>query len=345
MYDVIIIGGGQSGLAVAYYLRRTKLRYLVLDDRQKPGGAWQYGWDSLRLFSPAQYSSLPGIMFPGGLSYPHRDEVISYLEGYEKKYRIPVQRPVKVQQVEKTAEGFKVNTNEQVYQSKAVVSATGSYSKPFIPDIPGRAAFGGTQLHSSSYHNPDPYRGKQVVIVGEGNSGAQIMAEVSQVADAVWATSKEPVFLPAHVDGEFLFNQATLMYEARKRGEEFKPASLGDIVQVPAVKQALQDGRLINKKGISSIDKEGMQWEDGSHTPAEAIIWCTGFKPALDHLPPEVSVNGKKVPMAGNMVRDLAGLWLVGYGNWTGFASATLIGVGRSARKAVDEIQEYVLNN
>ncbi|HEY0652162.1 MAG TPA: FAD-dependent oxidoreductase, partial [Chryseosolibacter sp.] len=149
-YDVIIIGGGQSGLATGYYLRRTGLSFLILDNQKTGGGAWLHTWKSLRLFSPAQWSSLPGMIMAGGTDYyPTKDETISYLQAYESKYNLPVKRGVSVWDVTKVDEEFQLQTSDGVYIAKAVVSATGSFYQPFIPEFPGADVFKGLLIHSS----------------------------------------------------------------------------------------------------------------------------------------------------------------------------------------------------
>lgn len=139
--DVAVIGGGQSGLAVGYFLRRTGLRFAILDDQKEPGGSWLHTWDSLRLFSPATFSSLPGWLMPGGPDhYPGRDEVVDYLRRYEAQYDLPVERPVKVSAVNASADGLRVETDRGVWVARAVVSATGTGSRP-SPNIPAVRLF------------------------------------------------------------------------------------------------------------------------------------------------------------------------------------------------------------
>ena len=126
--DVIVIGGGQSALAVGYYLRKTGLDYIILDKQKKAGGSWPHYWESLRLFSPAQWSSLPGVLMPGGSDYyPSRDETIHYLAQYENRYRLPILRPVKVEEVRKENDLFVLTTSQGEYRSRAVISATGFF--------------------------------------------------------------------------------------------------------------------------------------------------------------------------------------------------------------------------
>lgn len=343
-FDVVVIGGGQSGLAMGYYLRRSGLSYVILDNQNEAGGSWLHAWKSLRLFSPAQWSSLPGMLMTGGSDYyPSRDVTVEYLKLYETKYALNVRRPVTVTEVYSQAGGFEIYTSEGSYFAKAVVSASGSFMNPMIPEIEGREVFRGKVLHSSSYNTPEDFVGKRVAVVGEGNSGAQILAEVSRFTGTIWITQKEPLFLPDHVDGRFLFDAATQLYEAQKEGRPFKPPSLGDIVMVESVKEARSRKVFKSVRPFMRFTEDSLLWADGHEEKIDVVIFCTGFKYSLSHLSPLSVVNSAgKVDTEGTRVTSIPGLWLVGYGNWTGFASATLIGVGRTAKATVEEIKDFL---
>ncbi|MCY4781654.1 ArsO family NAD(P)H-dependent flavin-containing monooxygenase [Sphingobacterium sp. UT-1RO-CII-1] len=348
IYDVIIIGGGQSALACGYFLRRTQLNYIILDDQEKPGGAWNHGWDSLTLFSPAQFSSLPGWFMPESIGkFPSRKETIRYLSDYETKYNIPVLRATKVNSVKQTDSGFQIETTKGTYSAKAVISATGNWSAPFIPPTKGRESFKGLQMHSAHYKTPDIFEGQKVLVVGAGNSGAQLLAEISTVAHTEWSTLGPPIFLPDHVDGRVLFDTATAMYNAQKEGRPIdKPQyDLSNIVMVPSVVDARQRDVLQSKGKVAEITPDGVIWESGEQENFDAIVWCTGFKPATQHLESlNITDAEGKINVSGTKSNNIPGLWLVGYGHWTGFASATLIGVGRSARATIIEVEEYIKN-
>jgi cation diffusion facilitator CzcD-associated flavoprotein CzcO len=339
--DVVVIGGGQAGLALGFYLRRTELSYAILDAQSEPGGAWLHTWRSLRLFSPARFSSLPGRVMPGGPDYyPTREEAIHYLRSYEEHYGIPVERPVRVRDVRRDGEALRVETTDgRGWRTRAVVSATGTWEAPFVPHYPGRHDFEGVQLHSARYWTPEPFAGKRVLVVGGGNSGAQIQAELSRVASSTWVTREEPRFLPDHVDGRYLFDEATAWWNARKEGTPWERPSLGDIVMVPEVREARARGALANVRSFQRMTRSGVVWSDGREEPIDAVIWATGFRAALAHLRPSgvVDPDGRVRVEEGRSVVEPR-LWLVGYGNWTGFASATLIAVGRSARSVVTQI-------
>lgn len=344
-FDVIVIGGGQSGLAVGYYLRRTNLSFVILDKLEQAVGAWQHHWKSLRLFSPAQWSSLPGVIMPGGGNYYlTREETIQYLREYEHKYQLPVKRQVDVKAVIKTEKGFQLQTSDSLYEAKVVVSATGSFDNPFIPQVEGIENFQGKVLHSSQYLSPDEFKGKRVAIIGEGNSGAQILAEVSTVTETIWVTQKEPRFLADHIDGRYLFDAASQMYEAKKQGKDYQPPSLGDIVMVPSVKEARERGVFQKSlRPFASFTNEGLKWEDGHFEKVDVVIFCTGFKSYLTHLVGLHAITKEgRIDTEETKAKTIPGLWLVGYGNWTGFASATLIGVGRSAKQTVEEIRNFI---
>ncbi|WP_020604170.1 ArsO family NAD(P)H-dependent flavin-containing monooxygenase [Spirosoma spitsbergense] len=348
--DIVVIGGGQSGLALGYFLRRTGRSFVILDAGAQPGGAWNQGWDSLRLFSPAEASSLPGwpMPQPSGTydtgEFPSRQQVVDYLAAYEARYKLPIERPVRVERVRATQNGYEIETDRGTWQTKAVVSTTGTATHPFVPPYPGLTDYTGLQLHSARYRSPDGLAGQRVLIVGGGNSGAQILAEVSRVAQTVWVTLTEPMFLPDAVDGRVLFSRATERYKTLQTGEIPTPAgNLGDIVMVPSVREARSRGVLHAVRPFVGFTQTSVQWADGRSEAFDTIIWCTGFRPATDYLRPLGIVDADgRIATEGTRATQLQGLWLVGYGAWTGFASATLIGVGRSARATADEINTYL---
>lgn len=344
IHDVIVIGGGPSGLAVGYYLERTSLNYLILDAERNPGGSWQHYWSSLRLFSPAQYSSLPGTFMEGGVDYyADQQEVVGYLENYETKNQLTVKRPVEVLEVHKSDDLFLLKTSHGKFLSKTIVGATGSFRNPWIPDIGGLDQFKGKVVHSSNYTDAKDFVGQRVAVVGEGNSGAQILAELSQVAKTYWITKNPPAFLPEHVDGKYLFNAATQLYEAKRKGRDYIPPSLGEIVMVPGVKAAKERGDLEYYPEIKSVEENTIELVNNQKLEVDAIIFCTGYKSELKFLEKlPVLIKFDKIYTNGTHSREIPGLWMVGYGSWTGFASATLIGVGRSARSTVQEIQQYL---
>ncbi len=340
--DVAVIGGGQAGLAAGYYLRRTGLGFAILDAQRGPGGAWRHAWESLRLFSPARWSSLPGWMMQGGPDdYPTRDEALAYLAAYEARYDLPVRRPVRVRAVRRNGDRLAVEADAGTWLARAVISATGTWERPYVPAVAGREEFRGMEVHSSAYRSPADFAGKWVLVVGGGNSGAQVLAEVSRVADATWVTLEPPTFLPDEVDGRYLFGQATERWKALQEGRDpGPPRSLGDVVMVAPVREARDRGALAAVRPPARFTADGVVWPDGREERIDAVIWCTGFRPALEHLRPlgVIGADGR-VEVRGTRSFAEPRLWLVGYGDWTGFASATLIAVGRTARATAEEVK------
>lgn len=340
IYDCIVIGGGQAGLSSAYYLQKNKLNYILLDNQDSPGGAWLHTWDNLHLFSPADASSLHGYIMPKDeYDYPHRDSVIKYLSDYENRYKLNIERPVNVIDVSKENDIFTVHSDKGTYQSKSVISATGTWANPYIPKFEGIEKFIGKVIHSANYKNSDEFKGKKVLVIGAGNSAAQIIADMCDVATTYWATLNPPRFLPEDVDGRYLFSLATSYYREKRKNNnaEFMP-DLGDIVQIPSVKKALEEGKLSYYPMFDKIDKNGATWGD-TRLDFDAIIYCTGFKSSLNHLKSLGIENNSRVKTKNSKVIDIPGLYLMGYGNWTGFASATLIGIGRYAKEAVEDLK------
>lgn len=346
--DVVVIGGGQSGLATGYHLRRSGIEpgtgFVLLDAGAVPGGAWTRAWRSLRLFSPAAYSSLPGWPMPsepaGG--FPPAAAVVDYLARYEHRYELPVHRDVRVLAVSPGADGrLLLGTSAGQWSARAVVSATGTWGRPFVPRYPGADDFRGVQLHSTGYDRPVPFAGLRVVVVGGGNTGAQLVAELSQVTRTIWATARQPRFLPDDVDGRVLFEVATARRRALDAGRRDTGgvALLGDVVMVPAVRAARDRGDLVPRPVFERLTRTGVQWPDGSRDDVDVVLWCTGFRPDVGHL------AGLGLPRADGHPRTVGTravgeprLHVVGYGDWTGPASATLIGVGRTAKDAAREI-------
>ncbi len=353
--QAVVVGGGQAGLATGFYLRRAGLTpgedFVILDAGAAPGGSWSHMWEDLRLFSPSTHSSLPGWMMPAWNDaehgYPPRAHVVDYLTRYEARYDLRVRRPHRVDAVTRAdddpAGQLLVAGPGPAISTRFVVSATGTWDRPFWPSYPGMREFAGRQLHASDYRRPDLFAGQQVVIVGGGNSAAQILAEVSRVADTTWVTARPPRFLADDVDGRVLFATARARIQALREGRDHAGvAGLGDIVMVPGVREARDRGVLKAQPMFDRLTTTGVAWADGTTHPADAVIWCTGFRPALQHLR-ELGLRDHdgRVPVGGppgTRALHEPRLYLVGYGDWVGPASATLAGVGQSARETAADL-------
>lgn len=262
-------------------------------------------------------------------------------------------RPVRVRSVARVDHGFDVVTDSGVWRTRTLVNATGAWGRPFWPSYPGMADFAGRQLHTVDYRRAADFEGQTVVVVGGGNSGAQIAADLTHRRDGqtVWMTVRPPRFLPDDVDGRALFELATRRVRAAAAGsggadsDEEGVGGLGDIVMVPSVLAARRRGFLEAQPVFDRLTSSGVAWDDPARDLAvDAIVWCTGFRPDLRHLARLPLTRRAGLPvtaaeLASQSVDDPA-LFFLGYGDWCGLASATLVGVGAVARATVDAIIE-----
>lgn len=355
-HEAIVVGGGQSGLATAFYLLRAGVDVLVLDDQRGPGGAWRHAWPSLTLFSTAGFSNLPGTPMPAHDGFPPAAHVVDYLGLYERRHRIPVERPVHVERVERIDQadradradragrgdtpapaGFRVRATAREgrvareWTCAHVIAATGTWSAPFVPAYPGR--FTGRQWHSANYPGPAPFAGQTVAVVGAANSAAQIAAELTEspdVGEVTWYTRHAPRWMPDDVDGRVLFrrNRERFRAIAAGRPDPGADSQLGDIVVLPQVRRMRDAGRLTATPMFSSL----------SEVDAGHLIWCTGFRPALG---PFRGLSAGAAEAAG-ADEPVPGLHLVGYGDRTGPGSATILGVGPYAKQVAREVAAAV---
>ncbi len=188
----VVIGGGQAGLATGYHLKKQGLPFVILDANPRVGDAWRNRWDSLRVFTPARYSSLPGLPFPSKpFHYPTKDELADYLEDYAATFELPIRLGVKAERLTRTASGFEVGTSEGPLLAGNVVVATGPYQRPWVPDFATDLEDSVVQLHSKEYRNPDQLQEGPVLVVGAANSGAEIAMELARDHET-WLSGRHP---------------------------------------------------------------------------------------------------------------------------------------------------------
>src|SRR5450755_2832692 len=179
-YDTIVIGAGQAGLAAGYFLAKTGRRFLVLEQNERVGDSWRRRWDSLRLFTPNRYNSLPGMAFPGDrYALPGKDEVATYLQSYAERFRLPIRTATGVTSLEHDGARFSVRAGDETLVSSSIVITTGAYQRPYIPNFARQLSKPITQIHSSEYRNPSQVPDGDVLVVGAGNSGTQIALELA----------------------------------------------------------------------------------------------------------------------------------------------------------------------
>ncbi|MGW4314679.1 NAD(P)-binding domain-containing protein [Streptomyces sp. NPDC004491] len=344
--DVVVIGAGQAGLSAAYHLRRVGLlpgeNFVVLDHAPRPGGAWQFRWPSLTYGKVHGMHSLPGMELTGADDDRPSSEVIgAYFEAYERRFDLQVHRPVEVSAVREGQEGgLLVETSKGTYASRALISATGTWDRPFWPRYPGQETFKGRQLHTADYPGPEEFAGLKVVVVGGGASGTQHLMEIAEVAaETYWVTRRPPVFR----EGPFGMEQgraAVAMVEERVR-RGLPPQSVVSVTGLPlndAVRRAREQGVLDRLPMFERITPDGVAWADGRSVEADVILWATGFRAAVDHLAP----LRLREPGGGIRVEDTRAVrdgrvHLVGYG-----PSASTIGANRAGRAAARSVSRLL---
>ncbi|MCG3646451.1 NAD(P)/FAD-dependent oxidoreductase [Pseudomonas sp. NC26] len=329
--DVIVIGGGQAGLALGWHLQQHGLDFLILDEQTRPGGNWRNYYDSLQLFSPAEYSALPGMVFPGDpKSYPLRHDVVQYLEAYAAEFQLPFEGGTRVVEVVQNDKAFEVRAaNGSTFTARAVVVASGAFSRPYTPDIPGLESFSGTRLHSSGYRTPEAFAGQRVVVVGAANSAVQIAYELASVAQVLLATREKIRFFPQRILGlDFhAWLKFTRLEHTRWLSDQSTP-----VLDTGKYRKALDTGRLQRKAMFQQVLPEGVVWPDGTTHQVDALIFATGFRPNLEFLAQlPVGDQQGRVLQRNGVADQVPGLYFVGLPRQRNFASATLRGVGADA--------------
>ncbi|AYN42637.1 NAD(P)/FAD-dependent oxidoreductase [Streptomyces dangxiongensis] len=341
--EVVVAGAGQAGLAGAYHLRRGGFEpdrdFVVLDRSPRPGGAWQYRWPSLTYGKVHGMHALPGMeLTDADPARPSAEVIGEYFGRYERAFDLRVRRPVDVRAVREGDGGrLLVETSDGVWSTRALINATGTWSRPFRPRYPGQEDFRGRQLHTAQYAGPEEFAGRRVVVVGGGASGTQHLLEIAPYAAATtWVTRRPPVFREGPFDQEAGRAAVALVEERVRRG--LPPRSVVSVTGLPltdAVQQGLADGVLARQPMFDRITPDGVEWRDGRHVAADVILWATGFRAALDHLTPlRLREPGGGIRVEGTRVVADPRIHLTGYG-----PSASTVGANRAGRAAVRDIR------
>lgn len=363
--DVVVIGAGRAGLSAAYGLRRAGLEpgpgFVMLDAEDGPGGAWRHRWPTLRVDTTHRISDLPGLPFApvstsstggsaasttgrsaaGDPTRPAAKVVPAYFAEYERAFDLRVRRPVRVHAVRDTdaatgGEDLLVETSDATWRTRALINATGSWTRPFRPRYPGQDGFRGRQLHPAEYRGPEEFAGARVVVVGGGTSAVQLLLEIAPVAAATsWVTRRPPEFREEAFDAD-AGRAAVARVEERVRGGLPPESVVGvtGLALTPAVRAARDAGVLERLPMFDEITPDGVRWADGWFVAADVILWATGWRAALGHLAPlRLRGPGGGIAVDGTRVRAEPRVHLVGYG-----PSASTIGANRAGRTAAREV-------
>lgn len=340
-WDAVVIGGGQAGLAMGHHLARRGLRFVVLDASPSVGHAWRARWDSLRLFTPARYSALPGLPFPGDPdAYPHRDEVAAYLEAYAEAFALPVRLDSRVTALRHGpgGRGYVVETARGSHAAPHVVVATGPFARPAIPALSASLSPDVVQLHSAQYRNPAQLPDGPVLVVGAGNSGVQIAEELAASRPVTIAVGERLPRLPQTLLGRPIFwwlERAGAMeldrdswLGRRMRGRE---ALIGEGLPALAKRGVRVAGRVVAAEG-GRVTTAG-----GDTTEPAAVVWATGYRG--DYRWIDVPVIGRDgMPEHRHGVTAAPGLSFLGL-PWQRTRGSALLGwVGRDAALLAERI-------
>ncbi|WP_410582676.1 flavin-containing monooxygenase [Amycolatopsis sp. lyj-108] len=334
-HDAIIVGGGQAGLAAAHAARAHGLTPVILEAGAEPVGSWPRYYDSLTLFSPARYSSLPGRPFPGDPEhYPHRDEVVDYLRRYADCLGTEIRAGHRVDTVTRTEGAFTVHAaGEASLTAPMVIAASGGFTRPYRPALPGLDTFTGNVLHSGEYRNPEPFAGQRVIVVGAGNSAVQIAAELAGHAHVTLANRAPVKFAPQRPFGKDVhFWSAAVGFDHLPIGHLLKSPPTTAVNDAGIYRAAVEKGQPDQRRMFTTVDGDTVQWPDGTRERVDTIILATGFRPGLSYLDGlgALASDGRPLQDRG-LSTSHPGLGYVGLEWQRSFASATLRGVGRDA--------------
>ncbi len=347
-FGTVVIGGSQSGLAVGYHLRQRDLSFVILDENDRIGDAWRKRWDSLRLFTPGRYDGLPGMPFPGSpSSYPTKDETADYLEAYAREFELPVRTGVKVDRLSKAGDRFEVSWGEQALLAENVVVATGAFNNPRVPAFTRELDERIVQLHSKEYRNPSQIQKGGVLVVGAGNSGAEIAIELAP-HHQTWLsgpdTGQEPTRAGSHLDRlitPILWLVATRLTVKMALGRKLRDQFLDPPRGIPLGRVRRKD---FAPAGIERVPRmTGVMngcpvLEDGKVLEVSNVIWCTGFTRDYDWIDLSLPTHiGLPIHDQG-IVESCPGLYFVGLPFLYSLSSALLGGVGRDAEHIVEHI-------
>jgi putative flavoprotein involved in K+ transport len=342
---VVIIGGGQSGLAAAREAQLHGLRPLILEARERPAGSWPDYYDSLRLFSPARFSAMPDVPFPGDPDhYPTRDEVGEYLERYAWRLDAEIRTSVTVTDVHaRSGGGFLVRTagGEQI-ETAGLVAATGSFGNPYLPRLPGQDGFTGRILHAAHFRSPQAFTGERVVVVGGGNSAVQIAFDLAEVARTTIASRKPLQFVAQRPGGRDIHHRLTAGFDDLPL-EWLAPLLTGTLVLDPgSYSAALASGLLDRRPMFTAFDGEAVAWADGSRERVDTVVFATGYRPDLGYLRSLGAPDDGAPKHVGGVSTTRPGLAYTGLELQRSFASNTLRGVGRDAAHVMAPLAAHV---
>lgn len=347
--ETLVIGGGQTGLALGYHLSRRSLRYRIVDAHDRIGDAWRKRWDSLRVFTPNRLNGLPGKSQPGfHWKFPSKDEMADYLESYAKDFGIPVETGVRVERLFRHGDRFVAVANSQRIEADNVVVAMSSWQRPRVPALARELDPNIVQFHVSEYRNPTQIQEGGVLVVGAGNSGAEVAMELARTHH-VWLSGPStghipfrPESVPARIlmpfVGRVIFHR--LLTTSTPIGRRARPTMVATGEPLIRVKpKDLAEAGVTRVPRVTGVENGQPQVEDGTRLGVANVIWCTGFDPDFSWIDLPVIEEGAMEPkQRRGEVTDIPGLYFAGLKFLYAVSSEQIHGVGRDAARIADAI-------
>jgi putative flavoprotein involved in K+ transport len=339
--EVIVIGGGQAGLAAGYYLSQARIPFLILDAGARAGDSWRRRWDSLELFTAARYSALPGLPFPGDPEhYPGKDAVADYLENYARTHELPIRHDARVTSLERTDDGYRAATGSGDYEAAQVIISAGAYQQPRIPHLSAKLGSEVTQLHSTGYRNPSQLPTREVLVVGAANSGAQIAEDLAATHRVHLSRGGRIPRMPRRLLGRSLhfWGDHLGLIAAPLDGSWRGRTQRGDLLVGTSLRQ-LQRRHGVDLRGRTDAARERtVSFEDGTELDVDTVIWATGFRSDYTWIHAAV-LDAHGAPIHQRGVTGTPGLFFLGMKNQYSRGSSLIGWVRHDAAFIVEHIR------
>ena len=350
-FKVIVIGAGQAGLSAGYFLQKYKIPFVILDANERVGDSWRNRWDSLHLFTPAKFDGLAGMPFPSGPNYfPTKDEMGDYLENYAAHLNLPVRTGTKVDSLSREGNSYCIATGEKHFRAEHVIIAMSNYQSPKIPDFAKELKSDILQLHSFEYRNQAQLKEGGVLVVGAGNSGAEIALESAKNNHAVWLSGRDVGHIPFNIEStmaktilvrlviRFLFHR--ILTINTPIGRKVRPKIIsqgGPLIRIKP--KNIVDAGIKRVAKVAGV-KNGLPLLENQNTlDVKNIIWCTGFYPSFSWI--DIPVFKHREPMQDRgIVKKEPGLYFTGLHFLYSLSSAMVHGASRDAEYIVKKIHE-----
>ena len=341
--EVIVVGGGQAGLAIGYFLAQQGRNFAILEAAEEPAAAWRARWDSLKLFTPARYSGLPGLPFPSDPdSYPGRNDVVAYLTEYARQFALPAVLGSRVRAIRRAEGRYVVELNGHTYTADQVVVATGPFQVPFVPPIADRLGEEVFQLHSTRYQGPEDLPDGPVLVVGGGNTGFQIAEELSATREVHLSIGSGQTPLPQRILGRDLFWYLEKTGLIRKsthtrigRRLEGRDTLIGSNPRTLRKRHGVR----LHPRAVEASGR-AVRFSDGSELEVRAVIWATGFRPDHSWIDAPIFDDRHRV-VHRRGVTDAPGLYFLGL-TWQYTRGSALIGwVAEDAAYLAEAIKTF----